>query len=205
MSDKIKTTTGMCHKEGGPLLTDSERDRLVHRSSDSKTRASNDVRVRKKLRSWLQSLDDIGLICEYLPEDQLSKETTDNHIFFLMSIAKSFMKIRHFLPIEGEIEKPDEWKIVTATGTKQLANDVDIDRSLKIKHVIDDIMLFHGENNPIDTVSLLSRLKSQPEFKNRLTEADLKAIERVTEAIINCGSSPHTYWDRYPPLDEKAP
>lgn len=203
MSDKIKTTTGECHKEGGPLLTDSERERLIHRSNDSKTRASNDVRVRKKLRSWLQSLDDIGLVCEYLPEDQLSKEITDNQIFFLIGIANSFMKIRHFLPIEGDIESPDEWKIVTATGAKQLANDVDIDRSLKIKRVMDDIMLFHGQNNPIDKVSLLSRLKSQPEFKNRLNEADLKAIDRVTEAIINSGFSPHTYWDRYPPINSK--
>jgi hypothetical protein len=185
------------------LLTNSERERLIHRSSDAKTRASNDVRIRKKLRCWLQSLDDIGLICEYLPEDQLAKEITDNQIFFLMSTAKSFMKIRHFLPIEGNIKNPADWKIVTATGAKQLANDVDIDRSLKIKNVIDDIMLFHGHDNPIDTVSLLSKLKSQPEFQNRLTETDLKAIERVTEAIINC-CSPHTYWDRYPPLEEMA-
>ena len=199
MGNKIKTTTGVCHKEGGPLLTDSERERLINRSSDSKTLASNDVRVRKKLRSWLQSLDDIALICEYLPEDQLTKELTDNQIFFLMDLARNFMEIRHFLPIVGDIKNPDVWKIVTATGAKQLANDVDIERSLKIKHVIDDIMLFHGHDNPIDTVSLLFKLESKPEFKNRLTEADLKAIERVREAIIN-SSSPHTYWDRYPQI-----
>jgi hypothetical protein len=80
-----------------------------------------------------------------------------------------------------------------------LANDVDIERSLKIKHVIDDIMLLHGRDNPIDTVSLLFKLESKPEFKNRLTEDDLKAIERVREACINCGS-PHTYWDRFPQI-----
>lgn len=199
MGNKIKTTTVVCHKKGGPLLTDSERERLINRSSDSKTRASNDVRVRKKLRSWLQSLDDIALICEYLPEDQLTKEITDNQIFFLMNIAKNIMEIRHFLPIVGDIKNPDEWKIVTATGAKQLANDVDIERSLKIKHVIDDIMLLHGRDNPIDTVSLLFKLESKPEFKNRLTEDDLKAIERVREACINCGS-PHTYWDRFPQI-----
>lgn len=199
MGNKIKTTTGVCHKEGGPLLTDSERERLINRSSDSKTRGSNDVRVRKKLRSWLQSLDDIALICEYLPEDQLTRELTDNQIFFLMNIARNFMETRHFLPIVGDIKNPDEWKIVTATGAKQLANDVDIERSLKIKHVIDDIMLLHGQDNPIDTVSLLFKLESKPEFKNRFTEDDLKAIERVREAFINCGS-PHTYWDRYPQI-----
>jgi hypothetical protein len=197
VGNKIKTTTGVCHKEGGPLLTDSERERLINRSNDSKTRASNDVRVRKKLRSWLQSLDDIALICEYLPEDQITKEITDNQIFFLMNIAKNLMEIRHFLPIVGDIKNPDEWKIVTTTGAEQLANDVDIERSLKIKHVIDDIMLLHGQDNPIDTVSLLFKLESKPEFKKRLTEDDLKAIERVKESCLNCGS-PHTYWDRYP-------
>lgn len=197
-----KTTTGECPKKEGPLLTNTERDRLRHRPHDAKERASNDVRVRKKLRSWLQSLDDIGIICEYLPEDQRSKEITDNQIFFLMGIARSFMKTRHFFPIEGDIEKLDEWKIVTATGAKQSANDVDIERSLKMKNTIDDIMVFHGKNNPIDTVSLLFHLQSEPELRNRLTEADLKAIERVTEAIINC-CSPDTYWERYPPIEEK--
>ena len=68
-------------------------------------------------------------------------------------------------------------------------------------------MVLHGQKNPVDYALFLSRVESQPEFRfrNRLTEADLKVIERLTEAIINGGGSPDTYWDRYPPIEVKAP
>jgi hypothetical protein len=200
------TTTGESPRKEGPLLSNTERDRLRHRPQEAKERASNDVRVRKKLRSWLQSLDDIGLICEYLPEDQISKEITDNHIFFLMGIAKTFMELRHFSPITGRLDNPDEWKIVTKTGAEFPANDIDIGRSLKLRHVINDIMEFHGQKNPVDAVDILSKLKSLPESQSRLTEADEKAIDRVTKAIIQSiihGGSPEAYWDRYPPIEAK--
>jgi len=167
------------------LLSEIERDRLRRRPPDAKTRASNDVRIRKKLRSWIHDLDDIALICEYLPEDQLAKEMADNDVYFLMSIAKSFMKTLKFMPIVGKVDQPEGWKIKSNSGIEYPVSDMDIDRSLTIKKIIDDIMPYHGWYNPIDSVLELSRMESIPELKNKITEGDRKGLERVREALMN--------------------
>jgi len=167
------------------LLTDIERERLRDRSRDAKTRASNDVRIRKKLRSWVHTLDDIALITEYLPEDQLIKEITDNDVYFLMGIAKSFMKNLRFMPMVGKSDQPEGWKTKTDAGAEYPASDIDIDRSLTIKKIIDDIMAYHGDNNPIDYVLMISRMASIPELQSKITEGDRKGLERLTESLIN--------------------
>jgi len=167
------------------LLTDIERERLIHRPRDAKERASNDVRIRKKLRAWIHGLDDIALICEYLPEDQLNKEIVDNDVYFLTGIARSFMEALKFSPIVGRVDHPEEWKTQTDTGAERPATPEDIDRALAIKKIIDDIMVYHGQNNPIDSVLILSRMAADPELKNKLTEADHKSLKRLKDALMN--------------------
>jgi hypothetical protein len=166
------------------LLTNTERERLRHRSSDAKTRASNDVRIRKKLRSWIHDLDDVVLICKYLPENQLAKEIVDNDVYFLTGIARSFMEILKFMPITGKVDQPEGWRTESDAGGYPPTNQ-DIDRSLAIKKIIDDIMVFHGQNNPVDSALILSRMDSIPDLKNKITEDDRKGLERVSEAIMN--------------------
>ncbi len=167
------------------LLSDIERERLIRRPRDAKARASNDVRIRKKLRTWIHDLDDVALICEYLPEDQLNKEIVDNDVYFLTGIARSFMKALKFSPIVGRVDHPEEWKTQTDTGAERPVTDEDIDRSLAIKKIIDDIMVYHGQNNPIDSVLILSKMAANPELKSKLNEANHKSLKRVEDALIN--------------------
>jgi hypothetical protein len=167
------------------LLSDIERERLIHRPHDAKTRASNDVRIRKKLRAWIHELDDVALICEYLPEDQINKEIVDNDVYFLMGIARSFMKSLKFFPMLGRVDHPEEWKTQTDTGAERSVTDEDIDRSLTIKKIIDDIIVYHGQNNPIDSVLILSKMASIPELQSKVTEADRRSLERLQESLIN--------------------
>lgn len=167
------------------LLSDIERDRLRYRPHDAKTRASNDVRIRKKLRSWIHDLDDIALICEFLPEDQLAKEMADNDVFFLMGIARCFMDTLKFMPIVGKVDQPEGWKKRSSSGVEYPVSDVDIDRSLSLKKSIDDIISYYGQDNPIGSVLELSRMESIPELKNKITEGDRKGLERVRVSLMN--------------------
>lgn len=167
------------------LLSVAERDRLIHRPHDAKKRASNDVRIRKKLRSWLENLDDIALIDEYLPQDQVIKEIADNHIYFLMGIARKFMEILKYYPIIGKADHPESWKVLITQGVERPATDIDMSRALSIKKSIEDLMALHGESNPIDKVLLLSRMDSHPELQDKITEAERRGLERLTEAIMD--------------------
>lgn len=79
------------------LLSDLERERLEKRDElDQHTRATNDVRVKKKLDAWLKGIDDVLYIVGHLPEDQLRKVFTDDHAFALLDLAERIMAIKRF-------------------------------------------------------------------------------------------------------------
>ena len=81
-------------------------------SLDRHTRATNDVRTRRKLAAWLKGVDDVFQILEHLPEDQLNQVFDDDHAYRLLRLAERIMKIKHFYPIEGTLEHPEEWKVM---------------------------------------------------------------------------------------------
>jgi hypothetical protein len=167
------------------LLSDIERDRLLHRSKDSKTRASNDVRVRKKLRAWLENAYDIALVCEYLPEDQVTREIVDNHVFLLMGIARQLIEILRFYPIGGKVDHPEDWKVLLPSGATRPVEDRDLERSLSLKKVLTDLVPFHGRDNPMDAILRISELDADPVLRERITDGERVALNRVTDALIN--------------------
>ena len=62
------------------------------------TRATNDGRVRRKLSAWLKNINDVFIILQRLPEDQLKDALREEDIDKLYSIIGEAMRIRNYYP-----------------------------------------------------------------------------------------------------------
>jgi hypothetical protein len=120
------------------MLSTTERERLMDRDSkekdtDSQIKASNDAKVRRKLASWLkEDLDDVHLIINKLPEDQLKRvfrSLKDEQIAVLFDVSEKLMDILGYHGIEGSWQDRSTWH-VTKEGKTIPATDKDIKQSL---------------------------------------------------------------------------
>jgi hypothetical protein len=185
------------------MLSDLERDRLIHRDAQNPhTRSTNDVRVRKKLTSWLNEIDDVRIILDYLPQDQIRDVITDEDITDLRFIALFAATIKKFCPIIGDLEEPEKWKAVEVmhpltrwkrTTPERPVEDQDIVRVFE--SIFDISWLNHFANvtveaplkggNPIEKAIRYA----VPELKQRLNDRELKGIDRINQAIKKYGYS----------------
>lgn len=165
------------------LLSDTERQRLTERETlDKRTRATNDVRVKRKFHDWLKSTGDVICILDNLPEDQIRDVTNDLQIYLLLNIVEDLLIKRKFYPLEGKENKPDDWQIVIDENTKKPAKNLDIIRSSLLGYHIDILKSFCGNENPISMVEFLERMDENPKWQDRVTDEDRKSINRLKQA-----------------------
>jgi hypothetical protein len=188
------------------MLSDLERDRLMHRDAQNPhTRSTNDTRIRKKLISWLSDMDDVIDILQYLPQSQIEDVITDDNIRGLMLIALSSTTIKKFSPIIGELGEPERWKAVeiihplTQNWKKSpIERPVEDQDIVRVFESIFDLSWLNrftnvtttaplNGGNPIQKAISYANLYSSPELIQRLTEGERKGIERINEAIKKYG------------------
>jgi hypothetical protein len=183
----------MVSQKRSMLLSEKERERLTNRAKlDKRTNSTNAIRVKRKLAAWLGNISDVVLILQNLPEDQLKDEVHDWHLYFLLNIVENLMEIKKFYPIDGDIEKPNEWEAVikfdkkTNLKNKRPVEEIDIVRGSMLAYHIGILGHYLGLQNPMPKVNALTeacRDPALPDFSNRLTPNERLAIERSTEAI----------------------
>ena len=88
----------MSNLERDRLLSDLEFKRLMDRSKEPNIRATNDARVRRKLSAWLKNINDVFIILQKLPEDQLKDVLHEEDIDKFYSIIGEAMRIRNYYP-----------------------------------------------------------------------------------------------------------
>jgi hypothetical protein len=119
--------------EKDALLSNEEREQMVNRAAyDRQTLSDNDLRIKNKLKAWLDDIKDIRLILRNLPEDLTRDVLIDEHVFDLLCIATEIMRLQKFLAISGEVNKPEEWQ-ARGYGMVRLAEDKDIGRKFSSK------------------------------------------------------------------------
>jgi hypothetical protein len=163
------------------LLSDVEHKRLEERQAlDRHTRTINDMRVKKKLASWLKSADDVLHILENLPADQIREVSHDRDIYILLHIAEDLMQKRGFYPLEGDVENPDRWQIVIDENTRRPARNLDVIRSWWAYLYANELQSISGRTNLIGKVTDLGNIDEQ--YPDRVTDGEKKAIRRLEEA-----------------------
>ena len=86
----------MSNLERERLLSNLEFERLMNRSKEPHTRATNDGRVKRKLAAWLKNINDVFVILQKLPENQLKDALDEEDIDKLYSIIGEAMKIKNW-------------------------------------------------------------------------------------------------------------
>lgn len=190
------------------MLSDLERDRLMHRDAQNPhTRATNDTRVRKKLRDWIDGVLDAMYILEYLPESQLEEVIIDDDIRDFTFIALMAASIKKYGPITGELEEPENWKTIETMKPKKSEvwkKFVPIERPTEDRDIVravnslrDLIWLNTYANatipqalsrkNPIEKAMGYAGFYSNPLLSGRLTEGERRGIERINQALERNG------------------
>jgi hypothetical protein len=161
------------------LLTEKERERLINRqdTTDKKTRAANDIRVRKKLAAWLKNIPDVLLILEKLPKDQTNAVLSDEDIFTFFNLTEKAIHVRGFSLIEGRISWP-KW-----SGYSGEVTDLDIWRSWHLHKHIHKLLDFHGHRNPLWDWDVLHPMEEDKHFRERISPEELRGMERIKHAL----------------------
>lgn len=162
------------------MLTALERERLVNRSKNSRIRANNDVRAKRKLKAWFEDTAEVMLILKHLPRDLIREVSSENSVYELLAVTEDLMGKRDFAPLRGKLDEPETWK-----AGDRLVNDLDIWRAWNLLIYIRKLVGFYGYENDIDNpFSEYDSLKGlYLEHNDRLTEGERKGIERINEAI----------------------
>lgn len=195
------------------MLSPEERKRLIYRNSkkmDSQTRASNDFRVRRKLKDWFKTdLLDVFMIFNQLPDETIKKALHgDDDVYALLLIAERIMSILEFYPFEGDLESSEDWKIMAKfpSALPDIVNtpvsNEDIERATILDYLITKIITRHiGSDNPVRKARYCDFMLLVPELKNRMkvTEKEKIGINRVRGA----SKKVRLLWDRE--ADELTP
>jgi hypothetical protein len=142
------------------LLSDLERERLLNRGSlDRHTRVTNDIRVRRKLADWLNGVEDVSLILDHLPKDDIQKIACqdamdgDPAVYRLaLSTVEMFRTMGH-RPIIGDVGHPEGWQTITNKLDKiekVPATDADINGAAQLMIIVAALESMLGsQNNPV--------------------------------------------------------
>lgn len=162
------------------LLSKLERDRLFTRNElTNRLRTTNETRVRKKLNAWLKNTFDALTILDNLPEDQVKKVADPYDAYILCLALKRLLNKTGFHPIEGDVHKPEEWCVLMDDKTRRHAEDVDLFKASLLELVVDDLSSLRGEQTVIAKVMSLGKAYNDPYLKDRITEDEKRAIERL--------------------------
>ncbi len=172
------------------LLSDSERHTLISRNfTDSRTRATNDMRVQRKVSAWLNKIGDILLCSGKLQADQLRKVFTDGHVYLLFALAEAVLWIRDFRPIIGKIDDAPNWKVpskreeLESGQHNRTPEDIDIYRAFALLRHIEELYKFYGHGNPISDFVMLERMDNDEEFHDRVTGPEREGLKRIELAL----------------------
>jgi hypothetical protein len=169
------------------MLSDLERTRLKTRETDSpKIRAMNDLRVKKKLRAWLDDGFDALEIFDAIPLDKLKEELTDGDVCRLLKLARYIMIARKFMAVQGELEKHDGWEAV-GYGITRPADKTDIIRSVLVDVHANALKVFVGPHNPAPYAMGISDMLKGPDkdkWSERFTPEEKEGIAEV-EGIMH--------------------
>ena len=178
------------------LLSEKEKERLkIRESLDPRTRAANDIRVKRKLAAWIKGIDDVLLILEHLPNDTIRKVADDDvAVMRLATASVEMMRLMGYRPIQGDVGHPESWLAISKRQSgldvdKVPATDVDIIRSANLtlfSHMLETML--GSENNPVSAAVGYDISKDNPAFVGFLKEhPDIiagyqKALDRMREA-----------------------
>jgi hypothetical protein len=169
---------------GECMLSPEERNRLEERYSEemnSQVKASNDARARRKLAKWLgEDLDDVFLIIEKLPNDQLKKVVSNAAVWHLLALYEKSMEIMKISPLTGEIDKPEDW-----TTLGKPAKDIDIWWAFLLYRQLDHFRSFYGNRNPITEAQMIYLLNGDEKYRDRVTEEERAGLRRIRSALKN--------------------
>lgn len=180
---------------GKPLLTATERERLIDRSPDANQdiRKRNDLIVRNKLKSWLKNAEDVNFILHHLPTRQISKAVTDEDVYELLDIVKALLAILDFIPVEKN--SYNQYIVVKPVDTKhtyypprefpkeawvRLANETDYERSRLLSQYL-DIMKEHITPSDNPEFKRYSKKKQYQEAKAAFKKIGLNMPEMEEE------------------------
>lgn len=178
------------------LLTENEKRKLKERDSlDSRDRAANDIRVKRKLAAWINGVDDVLLILEHLPNDTVRKVAGDDAAVMRLATASvEMMRLMGYRPIVGDVGSPGSWLAISKRQSgldvdRVPATDVDIIRSANLtlfSHMLETML--GSENNPVSSAIGYDISKDNPAFVGFLKEhPDIiagyqKALDRIRDA-----------------------
>ena len=176
------------------LLSEKERERLKTRDAlDPRTRAANDIRVKRKLGAWMKGIDDVLLILEHLPKDTILKIAKDDVAIMRLATASiEMMRMMGYRPIVGNVGQPESWAAIKKTSggdSKVPVTNIDIVRSANLtlfSHMLETML--GSENNPVSAVVGYDISKDNPAISGFLKEhSDIadgyqKALNRIREA-----------------------
>lgn len=162
------------------LLTETERERLINRRDmkDVKKRITNDSRVKKKLAAWMDNMDDVELILENLPQEVTKDAISESNIYQLISIVSDSLRVKDFRRVIGAINDSDSWQ----TAPSRPVEDIDIARAAILAIMFESMGRYLGSDNPVVHAVALSKFYADPQLKNRLTDAEMRSVEKCIEA-----------------------
>ncbi len=181
----------MPSQKRGELLTKLEREKVLGRSNmtDKKARATNDLRVKRKLSSWLDNLTDVALILEHLPDDKTRSAISDVNIYSLLYLVERMLEIKNFYPVVGPIGNPAEWKVIIDDKTKKQAKEADVWRALQFGERLDSLNRFIGDGreSPISQALNLEKLRSMG-MADRIKEDEMIGLDKLKQIGANMKS-----------------
>jgi len=167
------------------MLSDLERNRLTTRETDiPKTRAINDMRVKKKLVAWLEDSYDALLILQKIPLESFKDGLSDIDVYRLLTIVESIMTIKQFTPVAGKSLELGEW-MAEGYNTTRPANSVDIARSVLIDEHITTLKWFFGDKNPVSDAVAYAKWTENPKWKDRFSESERAIAKANGERVLS--------------------
>lgn len=175
------------------MLSELEMEKLVNRRDQTpRDRATNDMRVRRKLSVWLDNISDADTILNILPADQLRDKIDDTSIFLLLDIVWNLMKIKNFRTIVGTKDEPTKWKTKAISESDEVnmrpapdkaAEKLDIARSSMLLLGFSGMFRYLGSENPI--ISVVDQWKNlyKPGYLDKLEAGERQSIEKVLDAL----------------------
>lgn len=186
----------MIGRKKDAMLSNEEHEKMVNRAEyDRGTLSINDLRIKKKLKTWLDYIEDIRLVLRNLPEDLTRDVLIDEYASDVLYIAAEIMRLQKFLSISGEIDKPEEWQ-ARGYGIVRLAEDKDIARNIILNSHLKNLAVFVGETyndeqNPAIRARAIDRLQGDSLLSGKNTPNEQKAIEKVKSALAKYDELQH--------------
>jgi hypothetical protein len=177
-------------------LSPKQKEGLLNRPTNAHERATNDVRVRKKLAAWLKDFTDMLLVFSKLPPEQLRKELSDSHVLSLSFFLRKSMEVLDYAPIIGELGEPEDWDKISNRkmweprtpdrrhhAPLEPVEDADIGRNAILMDNLSFLKeFFADESNPIMDALKLVDFAEDPKLRGRISSNELQGLGKIKEA-----------------------